>query len=79
MGGSQSRPQPSGHSRQDVGWKVLSRAGGMGGEGDQGASSQGLPAWVNSLDALVIDPDVAPQAGGGTEGALAQATGELFH
>lgn len=48
-------------------------------EGDVGMREQGLPAWVNSLDTLMIDPDVAPQAGGGTEGALAQATGKLFH
>lgn len=27
----------------------------------------------------MIDPDMAPQAGGRAEGALAQATGELFH
>lgn len=38
-----------------------------------------IPAWVNSLDTLMIDPDVAPQAGGRTEGSLTQATGELFH
>lgn len=38
-----------------------------------------IPAWVNSFDTLVIDPDMASQAGGGTEGALTQATGKLFH
>lgn len=52
-------------------------------EGDAGGKvwvkGQKLPAWVNSLDTLVIDPDMAPQAGGGTEGALTQATGKLFH
>lgn len=38
-----------------------------------------IPARVNSLDPLMVDPDVAPQAGGGAEGALTQAAGELFH
>lgn len=38
-----------------------------------------LPAWVNSLDTLMVDSNVAPQAGGGTEGSLTQATGKLFH
>lgn len=39
----------------------------------------GLPARVHTLDALMVDPDVAPQAGGRAEGALAQAAGELLH
>lgn len=38
-----------------------------------------IPAWINSLDSLMVDPDMAPQAWGRAEGALTQATGELFH
>lgn len=61
-------------------WGTREGAGGhLLGRKRKGVRGKGLPAWVNSLDTLVIDPDVAPQAGGGAEGTLTQATGKLFH
>lgn len=38
-----------------------------------------VPAGVDTLDALMVDSDVAPQAGGRAKGALTKSAWKLFH
>lgn len=65
--------------RHVAGAKVLWHTGRVTCLAGRKSGEQDLPAGVHSLDALVIDPDMTPQAGGGAEGALTKATGKLFH